>query len=200
MKELWNERYAEKDYAYGKEPNKFFRQELSKLNPGKILLPGDGEGRNGVFAASSGWNVDIIDFSEEGKRKALLLADEFNVSVNYIIDDLNTVSLQSEYYDAAALIFVHINENDRESFHKKIINSLKPGGRIIIELYEKDQLKRNSGAPKDETLLYSLEEIITDFKDFDIIHFSKEIVELNEGKYHNGESVVIRFVGVKNNT
>jgi hypothetical protein len=48
MKEFWNERYANEEYAYGEEPNEFFKQELARLQPGRILLPADGEGRNGV--------------------------------------------------------------------------------------------------------------------------------------------------------
>ena len=38
MKEFWNNRYKKKEYAYGKEPNKYFREEIDKINPGKILL------------------------------------------------------------------------------------------------------------------------------------------------------------------
>ena len=45
MKKLWEERYSEKVYIYGKEPNAFFRNEINKLPPGRILLLGEGEGR-----------------------------------------------------------------------------------------------------------------------------------------------------------
>ncbi len=197
MNQHWNERYSQKEFVYGSEPNRFFKNELKKLKPGKILLPGDGEGRNGVFAATLGWNTDAVDFSEVGKRKALQLAEEFNVTINYLVDDITTYPFQKELYDAAALIFIHLPEESREHFHKKIIDSLKPAGKIILELFEKEQLKRNSGGPKDESLLYSLEDIITDFHELEIEHFSKEIVYLDEGEHHQGEAVVVRFVGIK---
>jgi hypothetical protein len=54
MKEFWNQRYAEAAFAYGSEPNAFFAEQLSKLEPGKLLLPAEGEGRNAVFAAKNG--------------------------------------------------------------------------------------------------------------------------------------------------
>jgi hypothetical protein len=57
MNNFWDERYADEEYVYGTTPNQYFKQELEKLTPGKILLPGEGEGRNAVFAATQGWKV-----------------------------------------------------------------------------------------------------------------------------------------------
>jgi len=56
-KKFWEERYSDEEYIYGKDPNVFFRTELGKLNPNSILLPADGEGRNAIFAAKTGWDV-----------------------------------------------------------------------------------------------------------------------------------------------
>ncbi|MCU0373551.1 MAG: SAM-dependent methyltransferase, partial [Ignavibacteria bacterium] len=88
QKNFWNERYASPDFAYGTEPNDFFKREISKLVPGKLLLPGEGEGRNAVFAAIKGWDVTAVDFSEQAKIKALKLADENNVKINYLVSPL----------------------------------------------------------------------------------------------------------------
>ena len=69
---FWDERYSSKEYVYGVEPNQFFKQVLDKIPiPGKLLLPGEGEGRNAVYAAKMGWHVDAFDQSSEGKLKAL---------------------------------------------------------------------------------------------------------------------------------
>ncbi|MCF8243256.1 MAG: hypothetical protein K9J16_17905 [Melioribacteraceae bacterium] len=67
-----------------------------------------------------------------------------------------------------------------------------------MEVFEKEQLERNTGGPKSPNLLYSLEEIFTDFQDLQMLTFSKEIIRLQEGKLHDGEAVVIRYVGKKN--
>ncbi|MGE5438281.1 MAG: SAM-dependent methyltransferase, partial [Bacteroidota bacterium] len=56
---------------------------------------------------------------------------------------------------------------------------------------------KSSGGPKDPALLYSLEDIVNEFTDLDFHQLSKEVIELNEGKYHQGEAVVIRFTGTK---
>ena len=76
MKEFWNNIYKKKEYAYGKEPNKYFKKEIDKINPGKILLAAEGEGRNAVYAASIGWEVYAYDFSEFAYQKAVSLSKE----------------------------------------------------------------------------------------------------------------------------
>jgi SAM-dependent methyltransferase len=196
-KDRWNERYSTGEFIYGKEPNRFFAEELKKLIPGKILLLGEGEGRNAVYAATLGWNVDAVDQSEMGRKKAMLLSSERKVEINYIVEDISSYMPKQNHYDAAAFIFVHLEEKLRSTVFKNTVNSLKRGGKIIFEAFEKDQLKYNSGGPKDEGLLYSLEDIAEKFIDLEFEKFSKENVNLDEGQLHQGEASVIRFVGEK---
>jgi len=198
MKNMWNERFSENNYAYGVEPNQFLKEVLQNINPGKILFPAEGEGRNAVFAASLGWEVDAVDFSDSGKAKAEKLAVEQNLKVNYWLEDLFEYLPKPNYYDVVALIYMHLDDKDLQGdIHKKAIKALKPGGKIIIEAFEKEQIKYNSGGPKKEELLYSLEEIVDDFIDLDFEILSKELISLDEGKYHQGTASVVRFVGSK---
>jgi 2-polyprenyl-3-methyl-5-hydroxy-6-metoxy-1,4-benzoquinol methylase len=197
MQEMWDKRYSEEEYNYGKEPNDFLKEELPKLKPGKTLFIGEGEGRNAVFAAKLGWNVDAIDFSEEGKRKAEKLAEEQNVKINYQIEDFSTFIPQENNYDAAGVFFIHLDKELRTILFQKLIRSLKPSGKIIFECFEKEQINYSSGGPKDSSLLYSLEDVVNEFIGLDFEKLSKEKILLNEGKGHYGEAVVISFVGIK---
>jgi SAM-dependent methyltransferase len=197
MKEMWNERFAKEEFAYGTEPNEFFKREITKLNPGSLLLLGEGEGRNGVYAAKLGWEVDAVDWSVSGKEKAFKLAEDNNVKINYTVEDLSEYSPKENHYDAVGLIFLHLPPNLREEVHQKVAASLKKGGVVILESYSKEQIANSSGGPKDPDLLYSLEEIFSDFVDLGIISFTKEKVELTESIIHSGKADVIRFVGIK---
>ena len=196
-KDRWNERYSTNEFIYGKEPNKFFEEEIKKLTPGKIIMLGEGEGRNAVYAASLGWNVDAVDQSETGKTKAMNLSIERKVKINYYVEDLSSYTPKQNYYDAAVFIFLHIDEDLRKIVFKNTIDSLKSGGKIILEVFEKEQIKYDSGGPKDEELLYSLEEIAEKFIDLEFEKFSKENIYLNEGPLHQGKAEVVRFVGKK---
>ena len=197
MENPWNERYSNSEYIYGKEPNQFFSKCLSSLSPGKILFLGEGEGRNSVYAAKSGWNVDAVDYSSAAKEKALNLAKEENVSINYIVKDFSDFQPEENIYDVVVLVFIHLPEDLRKRTHELAIKALKPGGSIILEAFEKEQINYSSGGPKSLDLLYSLEEIFTDFQDLDLTTFEKAVSELNEGEKHLGTAHTIRFFGKK---
>jgi len=48
-------------------------------------------------------------------------------------------------------------------------------------------------------MLYSKSEIAADFENYEILMLEEEEILLDEGKYHIGNSAVIRFIGRKIN-
>ena len=197
MSSYWDERYSQEEYVYGVEPNVFFAEQIDRLNAGTIILPCDGEGRNGVYAASNGWIVNAFDTSIEGRNKALQLAYRQKVNLNYIIEDAAKVDFRKSSADVVAFIFSHLPAPIRKQIHAKAITWLKPGGRIILELFNPLQLHNNSGGPKDISMLCTEEILLEDFATLEIELLMKVQTELNEGKYHEGKADVFRYVGVK---
>ena len=198
MKEKWDQKFGGENYHYGKNPNSFYKSIIDKLPSGKILLLGEGEGRNAVYAAKKGWQVFAIDFSETGKEKALRLAGENNVPINYTIADVTEYIPPSNEFDAVALIFLHFGEDTRELVHQRVLNSLKPGGSLILEAFDKEQINNPHGGPRNVAYLYSLEDVYTDFHELQLEVFSKENINLDEGIGHSGKGEVIRLHGIKN--
>ncbi len=194
---MWNNRYKVEEYVYGREPNNFFKSEIIQLDPGELLLPAEGEGRNAVFAASLGWKTTAFDFSKNGKAKALKLAYENKVSIHYDLASFDEINYGSEQFDCVGLVFVHIPLNKREEFFYKLISYLKPGGTIIFEAFSKEQLVNRTGGPSDEKLLYSKSELENIFKSLNSYDISMVDTNLNEGLLHNGKSSLIRMTGTK---
>ena len=195
---FWDERYSFEEYVYGTEPNKFFKEQINRFSShGKLLLPGEGEGRNAVYAAKLGWQVDAFDQSINAQKKALRLAKKNEMNINYQVTDLTKFYTEKNKYDAAAIIFVHFNSEERKSFHKIITDSLKPGGVLILESFSKNQFGKTSGGPQDLEMLYSLEDIKNDFKEMRRILLEEKNILLNEGDKHVGDASVIRYVGEK---
>lgn len=197
MSDFWNVRYATDEYVYGTEPNSFFRENLLKLTPGKILLPAEGEGRNAVFAAKQGWQVTAFDNSIEGQRKALQLADKEGAAISYLIDSYDSANFPFEYFDCIALIYTHMPHDKRTVYHQKLASFLKPGGSLILEGFSKNQLQFNSGGPKDYGMLFSIEELKSDFSEFNIIQAEETETELKEGTFHDGKASVIRLLATR---
>lgn len=201
-KEFWNERYQNLDFAYGKEPNLFFKEQVQKLKLGTMLLPADGEGRNGVFAAKLGWNVTATDLSIEGKNKAQKLANESGVPLKYIVGDIQNLEFPKESFDTIALVYAHFSAWKISIIHQKLATLLKPGGYIIFEAFSKNHLdyqkdNQKIGGPKDIDMLFSIEQIQQDFAGLEIQVLEEKEVFLNEGACHNGKGSVIRFIGKK---
>tara|TARA_B100000795_G_scaffold103119_1_gene76022 strand:+ start:3456 stop:4076 length:621 start_codon:yes stop_codon:yes gene_type:complete len=203
MKEMWDKRYGNTEYAYGEEPNAFFKKTLDKLDlKGSILLPAEGEGRNAVYAAKKRMEVFAFDISIEGKNKALELAKKENVEINYEVGEFSNLNIANYTYDSAALIYAHFPPNIRDSYHQKISELIKPNGILILEGFSKSHLalqqqNPNVGGPKNEALLFSIEMMKKDFANFEIIQLEEKEIELNEGEYHQGKAKVIRFIGKK---
>lgn len=199
MKDFWDKRYSGTGYAYGILPNSYFKLQIDKLQPGKILLPSEGEGRNAVYAAKLGWHVHALDFSENGREKALQLANENDVSLNYEVGSMQDIQLQENEYDAISLIYAHFPPQLRCKIHEKLIKSLKPNGLLIMEAFSKKQLGKESGGPQVLEMLYSLDEIKSDFAGLEFIEGEEQQIELTEGKFHSGLAEVVRFLARKTN-
>jgi SAM-dependent methyltransferase len=199
----WNDRYSNEEFAYGEDPNNYLKEQLEKLNPGTILFPAEGEGRNAVFAAKLGWQVFAFDISNEGKNKALKLAEVNRVTIDYQVGEFQSLNFNPEQFDAIALIYAHFPAEIKSSIHKALDQYLKKDGIIIFEAFSKKHLEylaKNDkvGGPKDIESLFSIEEIQNDFPNYEFIALEEKEIELKEGSFHNGKGSVIRFVGRKN--
>ena len=197
MNSFWNERYAIEEYVYGTEPNQFYKDELEKIIPGKILFPAEGEGRNAVYAATKDWDVTAFDSSSEGKKKAKKLAHKKGVKIQYLINNYDNIQFEPESFDCIVLIYAHIHPLKRNEYHKKLISFLKPGGKLILEGFSKKQINNNTGGPRDINMLFSEEELRNDFENLSHLSIEETDITLKEGRFHNGESTVIRLLGVK---
>lgn len=200
MTNQWDQRYASEEYVYGKEPNVFFKREIEKIAPGKILMAAEGEGRNAVYAAQLGWEVTAFDSSIEGRKKAMKLAAIKAVEIDYRVGEFSELDFQPNAYDALGLIFAHFSADRKASYLQRLLQFLKPGGVVIFEAYDKAQatyreLKNSRGGPPDIGALYSVDELQDIFKELEISLLKDEEVELQEGKLHTGTSRVVRLVG-----
>lgn len=196
---FWDDRYNKPGYAYGTAPNQFLLEQKHRFQAGmKTLVAGDGEGRNGVWLATQGLEVLSIDLSSIGLQKAHSLALKHQVKIQTLCADLTNWHWEENTYDLVISIYLHFSSQVRQKIHQAMLKSLKPGGLLILEGFNQQQLqyqqKYNSGGPKIPEMLYTAEMLIEDFVDGNILELTETIVELHEGQYHQGQASVIRLV------
>lgn len=172
----------------------FFKLFIDVHKPGSLLLPAEGEGRNAVYAASSGWQVDAFDFSEVAREKALAFAKSENVKISYDLKNIEAFNAEKQY-DAVGLIYIHLPEVLRKTFHQEIYHSIKPGGFLVLESFAKEQAQFKSGGPGDVALLYDAPSLCTDFPFLHLISCEQKEIILDEGDYHKGRAAVLRVIG-----
>lgn len=196
MKDFWNQKFGETPNLYGELPNEYLREKLKNLKVGKIIFPGEGEGRNAIYAAEKGWNVLAIDQSEVAKENALQLASKKNVKIGYEAIDIQDYVCDAEF-DALALIYFHLPLNIMNEVHSQLSKCLKKGGAVIIEGFGKKQLEYSSGGPKNIEMLYNLVQLKESFQNFEWLEEFDGIINLTEGTGHVGKAHVIRLLGTK---
>lgn len=196
MKATWNERYQNSTYQYGINPNDFLSEQLQGLQPGRILVPAAGEGRDMVYAAKLGWESHGFDLSEQGEAKAIKLARDQQVNIHFKCTDAFEINYPLESFDVIALSFFHLPPDLRKAFHQRCVTWLKPGGRIILEGFNKSQLGKTSGGPKQVDWLFSSQELAEDFKGLTVQINEEKDRLLDEGPLHQGIASVIQFTAI----
>ncbi len=190
---MWDKKFAGDEYLYGKEPNVFIAQIIDTLPASShILFLGEGEGRNACYAAKKSHRVQAIDSSEVALNKLDKLAKECDVKIASSHLDLKDWHAD-EQYDAILCSYLHLEEPLRTEVFVKALNALRLGGVFAGEFFATTQLGKKSGGPKDESLLYK----INDFKKlarpgYICKNVQKTNTVLDEGEGHKGDADVIR--------
>ncbi|MDQ0352040.1 2-polyprenyl-3-methyl-5-hydroxy-6-metoxy-1,4-benzoquinol methylase [Alkalibacillus filiformis] len=194
-KEMWNENFSEKKFIYGKEPNEFVKAYSGVIPDGaKVVCFAEGEGRNAVYLAENGYDVSTYDQSEVGLEKTKELAKERQVDVKTNQKDLIKETVEPNLYDAAVMVFGHVPRQNQSFFIQNMIDSVKPGGYIMFEVYSHDQLPYQSGGPKSEELLYHPKEVLDWIEPYKCLHYFYGEAERYEGDRHYGLSHVIQVI------
>ena len=192
----WNQRFAADGYLFGTEPNAWLREHAGAWQPGqRVLCVADGEGRNSVWLARRGLQVDAFDIAEVGVAKARRLAAEQGVTVDYQVADCDGYAWPEAHYDGVAAIFVQFADPAlRERLFARMRSSLKPGGTLLLQGYTPKQLEYRTGGPPLLSHLYTAQMLREAFAALDIVELREYEAEVHEGSGHSGRSALIGMV------
>ncbi len=192
---FWNARYAGDEYAYGTAPNDFLVAQVALLPVGQpVLCLADGEGRNGVWLASRGFDVTSIDVAQQGLDKAQALAKRAGVSLQTLRADVTRHELGENRWGAIVSIFLHLPRRARASLLGRCVRALAPGGVFVFEAYGKRQVEFGTGGPPEPELLVRLEDVVEELAGLEIVHRFDGVRAVHEGRHHHGDAHVVQVV------
>lgn len=197
--QTWDKRFEADGYIFGTEPNVWLAGHAGLLTPGmRVLAVADGEGRNSVWMAQRGLQVDAFDISPVGVQKAKKLATDANVDVNYSISSVEDWPWKVGEYDAVVAIFIQFADPaTRATLFRQMKSALKPDGLILLQGYTPKQLEYKTGGPPLVEHLYTEDLLREAFGDMDISEMRFYDAVLHEGSQHSGQSAVVGMVARK---
>jgi SAM-dependent methyltransferase len=192
----WNQRFSSDGYLFGTEPNTWLREHAAVWQAGqRVLCVADGEGRNSVWLAQRGLQVDAFDIAEVGVAKARRMAAAQGVAVNYQVADCEAFDWRAEAYDGVAAIFIQFADPVlRARLFAHMAQSLRPGGTLLLQGYTPKQLDYGTGGPPLIDHLYTPQLLREAFAALDIVELREYEAELAEGSAHKGRSALIGLV------
>jgi cyclopropane fatty-acyl-phospholipid synthase-like methyltransferase len=195
-RETWDARFSSDEYIFGTEPNVWLAQHADLFKPGmRVLAVADGEGRNSVWMAKLGLQVDAFDISPVGIEKAKKLAQQQGIDVNFSIHGIEDYPWTTGDYDAVVAIFIQFADPDtRAALFKRMKSALKPDGVLLLQGYTPKQLEYKTGGPPNLSHLYTEDLLQEAFGDLDISELRAYEDVLTEGTQHHGQSALIGLV------
>jgi SAM-dependent methyltransferase len=193
---MWDQRYSETDYAYGKQPNDFLVQMADRIPRGRVLCLAEGEGRNAVWLARQGYDVTAVDASAVGLEKARVLAAEHAVEIHTVHADLADYDISLASWHGIVSIFCHLPASLRRRLHQQVVAGLEPGGVFLLEAYTPRQLEFATGGPPTTELMMELSVLRDELAGLELVHARELQREVHEGRYHNGTGAVVQVLGV----
>lgn len=192
---MWDERYDQPGYLYGKEPNDFLREVASRIPTGPVLCLAEGEGRNAVFLAEQGYDVTAVDQSTVGLAKAKRLAEERGVQIRTDVADLERYEIPPDTYAGIVSIWCHVPPPLRKRLHAAVVRGLVPGGAFVLEAYTPRQVGRGTGGPPVAELTMEPAALREELAGLKLALCEERERDVHEGEGHDGPSAVVRVLG-----
>jgi SAM-dependent methyltransferase len=194
----WNGRFtaAGDAFLFGTAPNDWLAGHAGAWAPGaRVLCVADGEGRNSVWLAQRGVQVEAFDIAAAGVAKARALAARHGVTVDFTVADCDAFPWPQRRYDGVAAIFIQFADPaQRARLFARIVDSLAPGGTLVLQGYTVEQMQYRSGGPGKRDHLYTPELLREAFAALEIVELRTYEAELAEGTAHVGRAALVGLV------
>ena len=163
--DFWNNMWAYLEDC-GSGSDEILADQITGLEPGRVLEIGCGTGGNAVWLAKQGWQVTAVDFSlvavEQGKR----VAAEQGVNVDFVVADASTYQPQRQF-DLITSFYIQLFPAQRANMLSNMSNALVPGGTLLFVSHDKSN-PPSGWTEQDILSLTTPEEIVAELSELQI--------------------------------
>jgi SAM-dependent methyltransferase len=124
--------YSSPDPPFKTDASQFLARAIEGRKAGRALDVAMGQGRNSLFLAGRGWDVTGYDLSAEGLARAGAQAQKLGLTIRTVQSSHEKFDYGREQWDLIVQTFAFTNLAD-EAYRRRVIDSLKPGGMLVIE-------------------------------------------------------------------
>jgi SAM-dependent methyltransferase len=172
----WDHRYSEGDYESDPRPSPVLRTHVETFPDGRALDVAAGTGRNALFLAERGYQVDALDRSRVGLEIARDTAIDRDIdeNVDWIQADATEYAFPRDTYDVIAISF-HRFVDRLPDIHA----ALAPGGVFFYEIHLRTTDDAPSG-PSTDRYRFAANELLRACLGLTVIHYEEKIYESEE--------------------
>jgi SAM-dependent methyltransferase len=138
-REKWNERHRDGYAAHG-QPSAVLKQWIDRIPRGRALDLACGSGRNALFLAANGFEVDAVDISDAALDIGRRRARQAGLRVNWIEQDLDEPlaelpdgPLAESLYGANGYTLLLVIRFVDLPLIRQLTDKLAPGGMLVSE-------------------------------------------------------------------
>jgi len=188
-REIWNEVYTKRQ-GRALPHNKFLAERIKGRQPGTALDIGLGEGRNALFLATQGWEVTGFDISDVAVTLAQEAAQQRGVKLEAFVEDANRFDYGRQRWDLVVGMYMHavITRNA-----EKIMESLKPGGLLVVEGFHRDLNRRGV---QGQYFGYQSNELLKAFERLRVLYY-EDTIAAADWEPSGQEAPIVRFLAVR---
>lgn len=162
--DFWNERYARSDSVWSLTPNTFVEEYLSELPAGRMIDLAGGEGRNALWFAQRGWQVENAEISSVALEKFHTRAHAEGVAeqcTGTLLTAGKPTIFELAPADLGVIAYLQIPRDDLAKSIRDLITALKPAATFFGVWHARENLTDGYGGPQRADDLPTADELLS---------------------------------------
>lgn len=184
----WDERFRSGDYPQEPEPAPLLRRYVEQLPPGRALDVATGTGRNAVYLAGDGYDVEALDQSREGLKITRERARERGVAdrLDCVQTDIPAHAFPEGRYDLVTISFYRAVDRLPD-----VIDALAEGGVLFYEHHLRSTGEYEAG-PSGDRYRFGANELLHACLDLTVLAFDAKTETREDGRRATRTQIVAR--------